>query len=150
MAETVNPTKKMRKAFKEVIKGESYSKAMIKAGYTKASSKNPKNLVERKGWQELIDKHISEEALTKVHAEGLSATKKQFKNNNATGEIEEVSVEPDFAVRHKYLETGYKVRGRLKGDDPEDDKPKIVININPTLIKVYGKDNPIREVSDNS
>ena len=75
-------------------------------------------------FQELIDKYISEEALAKVHNEGLKAGKRIFKNNNSTGEIEEVGFEPDYAVRHKYLETGYKVRGRMK----EHEKPGDIYN----------------------
>lgn len=58
-----------------------------------------------------IADQIPDALLRKVHLEGLEADKKVFKNNNATGEIEEVSAEPDYAVRHKYLDSAYKLKG---------------------------------------
>jgi hypothetical protein len=58
-------------------------------------------------WQD----YLPDELLKEVHLEGLQATKKQFRNNVATGEIEEVAIEPDHAVRHKYLDSAYKLKG---------------------------------------
>ena len=58
-----------------------------------------------------IQERLPDDLLTEKHLEGLNAGKKVFKNNNATGEIEEVGFEPDYAVRHKYLDTAYKIKG---------------------------------------
>lgn len=99
-------TVRQKLAFKKVIKGKSISGAMREVGYSPTTSVVTTKLTKSKGWQELIDKYISEEKLAKVHSEGLNATKKE-------GD-EEVA---DYAVRHKYLETGYKVRGKLRNDD---------------------------------
>lgn len=67
-----------------------------------------------------IAERISDEELLRVHKAGLKASKEVWKNNNETGEIEKVSEEPDYAVRHKYLDSAYKLK-RLYGDE---EKPK--------------------------
>ena len=51
---------------------------------------------------------VSEEKLAKVHSEGLEATK-----HIGTEDPIEVT---DYATRHKYLVTGYEVRGMLRED----------------------------------
>lgn len=106
-------TKKQRDTFREVLNGTSIKKAMIKAKYAVSTSKSTGKVTRTKGWQELLLKYLPDEELLKVHKEGLSAGKKIFKNNNESGEIELVGEEPDYAVRHKYLDTGYKVKGKL-------------------------------------
>lgn len=96
-------------AFKEVVKGSSLTKAMKVAGYSDETAKRTNKLTNTKGWQELIDKYISEEKLTQVLADGLGATRFQFMG------LKEGNVEvEDHSVRHKYLETGLKIRGKLK------------------------------------
>ncbi len=91
-------TKKIKKTFDLVKKGESVSKAMIKAGYSKTISRVPKKVTERKGWQELMEKELPDEFLAKVHREGLKAKYKD---------------KPDYSVRHKYLETAYKIKNKI-------------------------------------
>lgn len=111
-------TVKQKIAARKVLKGTSIRRAMREAGYSKTTAKTTGKLTRSKGWQELIDKFISEEALMKVHREGLSATQTRF-----TPEGEQIKI-TDFATRHKYLETGYKVRGRIK-----DNMPPQVLNV---------------------
>ena len=53
-----------------------------------------------------MEKYISDDKLAKVHDEGLSATTSKL----IAGE--EVKV-PDYQTRHKYLDTGYKLKGKL-------------------------------------
>ena len=123
---------------KMVANGGKMKPAVIAAGLSPAYAQSGK-FQKTKGWQELIDKYISEDKLVKVHSEGLNAGKKVFKNNNSTGEIEEVYFEPDYAVRHKYLETGYKIRRRLS-DKQEGDKTQnnIFIFSNDQLQRIAG------------
>lgn len=64
----------------------------------------------QKAIESLADQ-IPDEDLIKVHKEGLNAGKTIFKNNNSTGEIEEVGYEPDYATRYKYLDSAYKLKG---------------------------------------
>ena len=72
------PTIKQKKAFKEIgVNGGIISKAMVVAGYTKEVSKRTDKLTKTKGWQELMEHHLSDRLLAKVHREGLSATEKR-------------------------------------------------------------------------
>lgn len=97
------PTIKQQLAFQRVLKGESISKAMKEVGF---SSKTKTDVLTRtKGWQELVDRHLPDEELVKVHSEGLKATTRNG--------------EPDYSTRHKFLETAYKLKQRfthLQGD----------------------------------
>ena len=71
-----------------------------------------------------IAEQIPDELLVKVHLEGLNATKTTDKE-----------VEPDYAVRHKYLDTALKLKGVYETDEN---------NINilmPVLVKFLDKDN---------
>ena len=117
------------KVAKKVRKGDKVAVSREMQGvYSDSFSKEPSRLIQSKGWQELMEQHLPEKDLLKVHREGLKAGKKIFKNNNATGEIEEVGVEPDYATRHKYLDTGYKLRGSYA--------PEKSINLNLTLLEL--------------
>lgn len=122
-------TIKQKLAFKEAVKGSSLTKAMVKAGFSKKSAKHTNTLTRTKGWHELIDKYISEEDLMKVHKAGLRATKTVYGATIGEDgeELSDAQETPDFAVRHKYLETGYKVRGRLK--ETPNAPPTNIINI---------------------
>jgi hypothetical protein len=111
------PTTKQKLAFKKTIENRgNVSKSMREAGYSEETAKNPKNLTESKGWLELVDVHLADDLLAQVHAEGLAAGRKVFKNNVTTGEIEDLGFEPDFAVRHKYLDTAYKIKKKYSED----------------------------------
>lgn len=137
-------TIKQKLAFKKVVKGSTITQAMKEVNYAPSTASRTNKLTRTKGWQELIEKHISEAALTKVHAEGLKATKRQGVGgmvlNTEKGEFGHSEIEvPDYAVRHKYLETGYKIRGRLK--EAEGDTNKIlIINVTQSASSRYGTD----------
>lgn len=66
--------------------------------------------------QKTIAESLTEPLLAKVHLEGLGATREVWKNNNKTGKVELVGSEPDYAVRHKYLDSAYRVRGDFAPD----------------------------------
>lgn len=129
---------KQKLAFKKVLKGTPIKKAMIQVGYAKSTSETSGKLTRSKGWNELIDKYISEEALMKVHAEGLKATKLSgtggmrigMKTDGSIDEVGHSDIQvPDYAVRHKYLETGYKVRGRMKETSNGNPTTNNIVNI---------------------
>jgi len=105
------PTIKQKLAFKEVVKGSTISGAMKEAGYSDSTSKRTNKLTNSDGWQDLMDTYLPDKDLARVHKEGLEAGKTIYKNNNATHEVEEVGYEADYAVRHKYLDTAYKLKG---------------------------------------
>ena len=105
-------TLRQEKAARLVESGRTMGEVMIEAGYSPNTAKAPTKLTKSKGWNELVDKAISDEEVLRVHKEGLGASKKVFKNNNESGEIELVSEEPDYFARHKYLESAYKIKGK--------------------------------------
>ena len=112
-------TLRQQLAVKKVLENPgSISKAMREAGYSEKTAKNPKDLTESKAWQELMDKHISDDALAKVHREGLQATKTENK-------IEVI----DHPTRHKFMETGYKLKGKFQ-DKTEISGNVIISGIN--------------------
>ena len=77
-----------------------------------------------------LSERIPDDKLHEVLMEGLKAGKTVFKNNNSTGEIEEVGYEPDYAVRHKYLDTELKLKGLY-----ENDEQKNINILMPVLVK---------------
>ena len=131
-------TVKQKLAFRKVLKGMPISHAMKAVNYAKTTSGNTTKLTASKGWHELIDKYISDEALMKVHREGLKATyvRKEYDEENKKAEIIK---EPDYAVRHKYLETGYKIKGRLKNEGEGNTFNQLNI-----FWQGKGRDNPIQ------
>lgn len=93
---------------KTVENGGVVSSAMLEVGYSPAMAKNPQKLTESIGWRKLMDEHLKDDVLLRKHSEGLDATKLVTSPTEPDREV------VDFAVRHKYLETAYKLKGRLK------------------------------------
>lgn len=92
-------TIKQEQAFDNVVEnGGNVSKAMRDAGYSESTAKTPQKLTESKGWVELINEKLPDSLLAEKHLEGLNAIK--------DGEI-------DYAVRHRYLDTAYKIKGKV-------------------------------------
>ena len=115
-------------AMREIAKGSTIKAAMLKAGYSPASARNSQVLKRTKTWQELMDKFLPDTLLQKVHKQGLHAT--QFiPRGIGKGETELVEV-PDHSVRHKYLATAYKIKGKdTTGEDSSDRIGHVSINI---------------------
>jgi len=101
-------TIRQKKVLKEVVKkgGVSVSKAMVKAGYSLSTAHNPQKLTKSRGWRELLDKHLPDKKLLKVHKEALKATK-----------VVTSMTEPDYTVvdhqtRLKAIEMAYRIKGK--------------------------------------
>lgn len=134
-------TFKQKEAFKKISENlGNVSKTMREVGYSDITAATPSNLTNSKGWKELMDTYLPEEDLIKVHKEGLSCTKKIV----IDGELIEVD---DYPTRHRYLEVGYKLRGRLSIKENEEKTPLININIANILEKAYGKGQARRNLS---
>ncbi len=110
-------TKKQKEFVKEYAKTGNGTKSALKVYDTNdestASSIAHENLRKpeiQQALQTIADK-IPDELLEEVHLDGLKAGKTIYKNNVSTGEIEEVGYEADYATRHKYLDTAYKLKG---------------------------------------
>ena len=88
--------------------GGNVSAAMRAAGYSKISAATPKKLTTSKSFAELAEEFLPDNMLLKVHTEGLQATRIHTSHTEPDQEV------PDYLVRHKYLQTGYQVKGRIK------------------------------------
>lgn len=135
-------TKQDKKFVKEVVITGNLTQSVKKAYKIKndnvAANKGSRMLRKAKIQKAImsIANSLDDKELIKVHKEGLKASKEVWKNNNETGEIEKVSEEPDFATRHKYLDSAYKLKGSYAAEksinlninarsiDPTD--PKII------------------------
>ncbi len=107
-------TLKQKLAVKEILDNNgNVSQAMIKAGYPPTTAKNPQQLTRSKGFKELMEQMgISDEKIAKRLDEGLDATKTIVMGTKSEESF--VDIQPDFAIRHKYIETALKLKGHLE------------------------------------
>lgn len=133
MADTL-PTIRQKQVFKDVVNGSTISGAMVKHGYSPSTAKRTNKITNTKGWEYLVNKHLSDEKLAKVHSEGLAATKYESRLTGK-GESEIVEV-PDYSVRHKYLDTGYKVKKVYS--DTTTNNTAIFVQISEAIAKKNG------------
>ena len=112
---TIRPNKypKIKKAFNAILENEALDKpkplkqVLQSVGYTENSSKQPSSIIKTKTFQQLMDKAgITTEVLSNKLYEGLNATKIAGKSD-----IEH----PDYATRHRYLETALRLKGLQEG-----------------------------------
>jgi len=149
-------TFKQKLVASKVVDNRTIEQAMVEAGYSPKTAST--NLTQSKGWQELMDKYLPDEKIMQKVDEGLEATKvisaivinkKDSPTSQAMGEglpdansrTNDFIDVPDYAVRHKYVETSLKIKGRLV--EPTDkDTPlqvNLTIDIGGTLKKIYGQ-----------
>ena len=97
-------TKKEKGFVKDIAKGETGVQSALNnydtEDYMTAAAIASENLTKPKIINAL-EEALPDELLATVHREGLGATKRE----PITGET------PDYAVRHKYLDSAYKVKG---------------------------------------
>jgi hypothetical protein len=110
-------TARQKTAISHIVAGDSVSKAMRKAGYSKNTANNPKVLTETPAFIETMEKlGITDEELTKTLKNGLSATKAIVMGKDSGESF--VDVVPDHPTRHKFMETGLKLKGYLRNSEP--------------------------------
>lgn len=131
----------MKKTVKYLVEngGASISEAMRQGGYSPATAKTPQKLTESKGFQSLVDEVMPDRDLLALHREGLSAT--LVKTAQFEGSITDEKEYADYPTRHKYLETAYKIKGRLEAENSDNIGD---INISLTL---YANDKPDNSIS---
>lgn len=61
--------------------------------------------------QNALEEALPDELLAKIHLEGLFATRSVF---DVKGEL--VAEDADFSVRHKYLDSAYKLKGKYAAE----------------------------------
>jgi hypothetical protein len=103
-------TIRQRKALKLVEKGRSMKEVMVEAGYSPATATHPTKLTKSKGWNELLEKRLPDEELLKVTKDALKAEKLVALPDEPN------VVMPDYAIRLKASEQGYKLKGRFQPD----------------------------------
>lgn len=131
-------------ASKLVDNGGNVGKAMLVAGYSEAMAKNPQKLTRSKGWQELIDKFISEDRLLNVHKRMLDSVRLMnlpFELSISDDDIRKIISKisgskfiaiskgakvkicfytmPENATRLSALDMAYKIRGKYQIDNEE-------------------------------
>lgn len=107
-------THKEKGFVKDVAKGETIVQAALNnydtEDYMTAANIGSENLKKPKIINAL-DEALPDELLNEIHREGLYATREYY---NSKGELQgDVA---DFAVRHKYLDSAYKLKGKYAPD----------------------------------
>lgn len=105
-------TLKQQKAINNAVEnGGNVSRAMIDAGYSPATAKNPDKLTKSSAWIELMEEHLPDDLLAKKHKELLTTPKKvrTFKK----GELESETEELDTHAISKGLELAYKIKDKF-------------------------------------
>lgn len=132
-------TIKQRKAAKLIAENiqsvdpKTMGEILREAGYSQVSSEQPSHIINSKTFKDELEKAgISDEVLSNVLKEGLSATRAVVMG--AKSEESFVDIQPDYAIRHKYLETALKVKGHAKETPPN------ATTINIALVEFVGDD----------
>jgi len=119
------PKPRIKEVFEKTLKnGGNVSKAMRAKKYRPATINNPSNVTGTKSWEMLLDEYIPETLIAETHKEAFGANKpigalvliKNDKNGNAEQILKDnegVIEVPDWQIRMKATELGYKVRGKL-------------------------------------
>jgi hypothetical protein len=125
-------TYRQKKAVEILVEnGGNVSKAMLEAGYPPATAHTPQKLTESSGFAALMETMLPDDMLLKIHCEGLQATERDVvyvtkgKGKKAKTVAKVIRI-PDFHVRHRYLDTAYKIKGKITKKDP--DLPPINLN----------------------
>lgn len=95
------PKPRIKKVFEKVMENNGFNvgKAMREEGYSPKSAKNPLQVTQSKSWEALLDEYLPESLIVKTHKEAFNAKRDGNK--------------PDWQIRMKASELGYKVRGKL-------------------------------------
>jgi len=107
------PTARQKKAAQKILentrsdKPKPVGELLVEAGYAPSTATVPSDITQSKGFIQVLEEAgVTDIKLAKVAKEGLSATK---------------GGEPDYAVRHKYLETGVKLKGHMNAESGSGD-----------------------------
>lgn len=115
MGKTREASPKAIKYVKNLAKGMTKKDAALDAGYSESSADSAKQAIEdRPSVQSLMKQAgITQDSLIKTLKKGMKATRLYGKS---------AIVHPDYATRHKYMTTGFRILG------VETEKPSAVIN----------------------
>ena|SRR3990167_8626308 len=111
--------------------GKPIGRAMLDAGYAPITAKTPKRLTESKGWEKLMENYLPDKDFVTIHKGGLHATKIHSSPTEPDKEV------PDWGNRHKYLETGYRLKRRLQDSNIVGQQTNILV-LPSELLDKYG------------
>lgn len=110
-------------------KPEPIGKILKDVGYSKNTADTPTLVTRSKGFMELLEKAgVTDDKLAKVLDEGLNASKAVVMGRESSESF--VDIQPDYPVRHKYLETALRLKGHGSKDDLAKNNTFIQINNN--------------------
>lgn len=93
-------TMRQKKAFQKVLENRgNLGRAMIEAGYTCSTSRNPKNLTNSKSWHELVNQYLPDSKLMDIHSKLLDKI-------DDTGQVHSDVI--------RGLDLAYKIKGKYK------------------------------------
>lgn len=117
------PSLRAKKAAKILVEsgGKSVSKAMVEAGYSPATAKNPEKLTSTKNWAQLLEQFIPKEKVAQAHADLFEAEDVVFipRGNKI---IEKRR--PDNAARKSAVDMGHKLHGNYAPEQLEVSRRK--------------------------
>lgn len=111
------PTIRQKKAFKEVVKGSTLTKAMSVAGYSPSAVKRTNKLTNTLGWKELLETELPDGLLAERHRELLDKreTISHYEMEQIDGKemkvYSPIDIGPDVQAVTKGLDMAYKIKG---------------------------------------
>jgi len=114
------PTTKQKRAVELLVessrddndKPKAMGTILKEAGYSEGTAIKPSQVTNSDGFQLALEQAgVTDERLSRVVDEGLSADKPMGKNDK---------LYPDYSVRHKYLETSLRMKGLVKDKETND------------------------------
>lgn len=117
-------------------KGGSVALAMKDLGYSDdyADSAHIKNT---NTWKELLESTLPDATLLKVHKEGLKAESTLYATSD--GEISDTMTVPDNNSRFKYLDSGYKLKGKYAPTQLEVKRRRSLAEIDEEIAATLGE-----------
>lgn len=107
-------TVKQKKAINKLVEtGGNVSRAMVLGGYSEATAHTPSKLTDSRAFKEWLEEaEVSDKILADKIREGLDATRAIVMGKDSKESF--VDIQPDYAIRHKYIETALKIKGHME------------------------------------
>jgi hypothetical protein len=109
-------TIRQRKAFKEVVRGSTIKDAMIKAKYSLTTANRTNKLTRTKGWQELLDKNLSDEKITAIHNKLLNKRESFIVSDGAKEGSHVEFTEQPHSDAAKAIDMAYKLKKKYESE----------------------------------
>lgn len=127
------------RAFDKVLEngGKSVSTAMLAAGYTPATSKNPNKLTNSKAWQKLMKTYISDTKLATLHKK-LLEKKEIVITQVGKGESQWEYTGQPHTDSLKALDIALRLKAKFPQEDKESGDRILILNVTGESANRYG------------